>query len=274
MQALVDKLLTTRKWLVLTGAGVSASSGVPTYRDKNGVWQRKPPVTHQQFMQDYQSRQRFWSRNMVGWRFMSQAQPNHAHRALVALEHSNALTHIVTQNVDGLHQRAGSRRVLDLHGRVDSVSCMSCSTVFTRNSIQKWLDQKNPHFINISGHIGPDGDADIDDLDYSNLNIPDCEHCGGILKPDAVFFGASIPKARLTEAEGHMQRAAGLLVIGSSLTVFSGYRFCLWAQQQGKPIVILNEGSTRADQLATIKYSGPCAPVLQLWQQEIERQLS
>lgn len=274
MQAVVERLLTTGKWLVLTGAGVSASSGVPTYRDKQGVWQRKPPVTHQQFMQDYQARQRFWSRNMVGWRFMSEAKPNKAHRALAALEQRQALAHLVTQNVDGLHQRAGSRNVLDLHGRIDSVCCMSCSKVVGRDFIQEWLEQENPNFMKISGHIGPDGDADIDDLDYSDLKVPDCQYCGGILKPNAVFFGDSIPKERLAEAESYMQTVEGLVIIGSSLTVFSGYRFCLWAQQQDKPIVILNEGATRADQLAAIKYSGPCAPVLQLWQQEIDRQLS
>jgi len=274
MQAVVDKLLTTGNWLVLTGAGVSASSGVPTYRDRNGVWQRKPPVTHQQFMQDYQSRQRFWSRNMVGWRFMSQAQPNYAHRALAELEKCNVLDHVVTQNVDGLHQRAGSRKVTDLHGRIDRVSCMSCGASQSRKDLQSWLEQSNPDYVQLSGHLGPDGDAEIDDLDYSHLVVPNCEKCGGILKPDAVFYGDSLPKQRLAKVEALMQKAQGLVVVGSSLTVFSGYRFCLWAQRQGKPIVILNEGQTRADPIATINYRGPCAPVLQLWQQEIQRRWS
>jgi NAD-dependent SIR2 family protein deacetylase len=268
MQDVVDKLVTINKWLVLTGAGISAQSGVPTYRDKNGVWQRKPPVTHQQFMQDHQARQRFWLRNMVGWRFMSQAKPNHAHRALAELEKCNALDHVVTQNVDGLHQQAGSYKVTDLHGRIDRVSCMACGASQSRKTLQSWLEQNNPDYVELSGHLGPDGDAEIDDLDYSHLMVPPCEKCGGILKPDAVFYGDSVPKQRLAKVEELMQKAQGLVVIGSSLTVFSGYRFCLWAQGQGKPIVILNEGQTRADQMATINYRGPCSPALQLWQQQ------
>ncbi|MGB1158700.1 MAG: NAD-dependent protein deacetylase [Porticoccaceae bacterium] len=274
MQDAVDKLVNSKKWLVLTGAGISAQSGVPTYRDKNGVWQRKPPVTHQQFMQDHQARQRFWSRNMVGWRFMSQAKPNHAHRALAELEKCNALDHVVTQNVDGLHQQAGSLKVTDLHGRIDRVSCMACGTSQSRKTLQNWLEQNNPDYVQLSGHLGPDGDAEIDDLDYSNLMVPPCEKCGGILKPDAVFYGDSVPKQRLAKVEELMQEAEGLVVIGSSLTVFSGYRFCLWAQQQDKPIVILNEGQTRADPMATINYRGPCSPALQLWQQTVESYLS
>ncbi len=265
LEQAISILRSQENWLVLTGAGVSAESGVPTYRNSEGVWQRKQPVTHQQFMTDQNARQRFWLRNMLGWRFMTEAQPNSAHRALVALENIGLLSSLVTQNVDGLHQRAGSRNVIDLHGRVDTLSCMSCGIRYPRAPMQRWLEQNNPEYSRIIAVIAPDGDADIDHLDYSKMQIPDCEHCGGIIKPDAVFFGDSIPKDRLTEAQSQLQQAAGLLVVGSSLTVYSGYRFCLWAQQLGKPILIINAGKTRADELATLKLSQPCAEPLQLW---------
>ncbi|MDG1165608.1 MAG: NAD-dependent protein deacetylase [Porticoccaceae bacterium] len=262
---MISTLSSSQNWLVLTGAGVSADSGVPTYRDKQGAWQRLPPVTHQQFMTEQSARQRFWARNMVGWRFMIEAQPNTAHLALAALENTNAVSHLVTQNVDGLHQRAGSCRVIDLHGRLDTVSCMSCGLRYHRGTLQSWMQQNNPEFSQSAGVIAPDGDAHIDQLDYSNMQIPDCEHCGGILKPDAVFFGDSIPRNRLDEARQQLTSAQGLLVVGSSLAVYSGYRFCLWAQAQGKPIVILNQGTTRADSIASLKADSRCASILQEW---------
>jgi NAD-dependent SIR2 family protein deacetylase len=254
-----------RPWLVLSGAGVSAESGVPTYRNKQGDWQRLPPVTHQEFMANYSSRQRFWARNMVGWRFMQEAKPNAAHSALVGLQKRGLVSLIVTQNVDGLHQQAGSQQVIDLHGRVDRVSCMSCGLKFPRGPLQTWLEANNPEYARLSGAIAPDGDADIDQLDYRELRVPDCEHCGGVLKPDAVFYGDSVPRETVTAAESAMQQAQGLLVVGSSLMVFSGYRFCRWAQQQGKPIVLLNQGVTRADDLATVKDDNACGLVLNSW---------
>ena len=265
MQAVISLLSAHRDWLVLTGAGVSAASGVPTYRNSDGVWQRKQPVTHQEFMADRSARQRFWSRNMVGWRFMVDAQPNVAHQALVKLQQLGVVSCLVTQNVDGLHQRAGSRTAIDLHGRVDRVSCMACGLKYPRASLQTWLEERNPEYSSLVGGIAPDGDADIDHLDYSDMQVPDCEHCGGILKPDAVFYGGSIPKDRLLLAEQKLQQASGLVVAGSSLMTYSGYRFCLWAQQQDKPIVLLNEGKTRADELATLKVGGCCGEVLQGW---------
>jgi NAD-dependent SIR2 family protein deacetylase len=238
---------------------------VPTYRDSEGQWQRKQPVTHQEFMADHSSRQRFWSRNMVGWRFMVEAQPNNAHQALVQLEQLGVISCLVTQNVDGLHQRAGSRNVMDLHGRVDTLSCMACGMQYPRAPLQIWLEDHNPEYALLAGGIAPDGDADIDHLDYSSMEIPDCQHCGGIIKPNAVFYGDSIPKQRVTQAEQAMQGAAGLLVVGSSLMTYSGYRFCLWAQRQGKPILLLNDGKTRADEIASAKMGGSCSTALQAW---------
>jgi NAD-dependent SIR2 family protein deacetylase len=265
MKAAISMLRSRNNWLVLTGAGVSAESGVPTYRNSDGVWQRKQPVTHQQFMTDHRARQRFWLRNMVGWRFMTDAQPNQAHRALVSLGQLGVVSSLVTQNVDGLHQRAGSQGVIDLHGRVDTVACMGCGIKYPRAPMQQWLESNNPEQSRLAGTIAPDGDADIDHLDYGSMQVPDCEYCGGIIKPNAVFFGDSIPKDRVAEAQLQLQNAEGLLVVGSSLAVYSGYRFCLWAQQQGKPILIVNQGKTRADEIASLRVGGSCARVLQSW---------
>lgn len=265
MQSALSLLTDHKAWLVLTGAGVSAESGVPTYRNSAGVWQRKQPVTHQDFMAQHSARQRFWSRNMAGWRFMTDAQPNSAHQALVRLQQLGVVSCLVTQNVDGLHQRAGSRAVIDLHGRVDKVSCMACGFQQPRAAIQSWLERKNPEYALLVGSIAPDGDADIDHLDYSSMQVPSCQNCGGIMKPNAVFYGDSVPKERVLKAEQQLQKADGLVVVGSSLMTYSGYRFCLWAQQQGKPILILNEGKTRADAIATVKIGGSCATVLWCW---------
>jgi NAD-dependent SIR2 family protein deacetylase len=249
MKDVISQLIKYSSWLVITGAGISAASGVPTYRDRNGHWQRKPPVTHQDFLNSSVTRQRFWSRNMVGWRFMMKAQPNCAHNVLMALEQEGVVSGIVTQNVDGLHQRAGSRNVIDLHGRIDTVTCMTCRLQLSRQTLQLWLEQNNPEFVLRTGHIAPDGDAELDELDFSVIKVPECSYCGGLLKPDAVFFGDSIPKSRLIKAKNQLLNADALLVIGSSLSAYSGYRFCLWARDQGKPIVIINQGVTRGSSL-------------------------
>lgn len=248
--------------LVLTGAGISAASGVPTYRDRHGRWQRKPPVQHQDFIRDHSTRQRFWARNMVGWRFICEASPNAAHRALATLEQRGRIQHLVTQNVDGLHQRAGSQKVIDLHGRIDRVLCLSCNSSYRRQDLQHWLEHRNPAFAQLAGAIAPDGDADVDNLDYSNLQVPDCENCGGILKPDAVFFGGSVPGKVVEHAREQLEKADALLVVGSSLMVYSGYRFCQWAQQLGKPIAAINQGETRADDFLSVKLNVSCHRLL------------
>ena len=265
MKDVISQLIKYSSWLVITGAGISAASGVPTYRDRNGHWQRKPPVTHQDFLNSSVTRQRFWSRNMVGWRFMMKAQPNCAHNVLMALEQEGVVSGIVTQNVDGLHQRAGSRNVIDLHGRIDTVTCMTCRLQLSRQTLQLWLEQNNPEFVLRTGHIAPDGDAELDELDFSVIKGPECSYCGGLLKPDAVFFGDSIPKSRLIKAKNQLLNADALLVIGSSLSAYSGYRFCLWARDQGKPIVIINQGVTRADILAVVTSDIDCSEILQAW---------
>ena len=269
MEDLIAQLISKSKWLVLTGAGVSAESGVPTYRDKQGNWQRKPPVTHQEFIKDHYARQRFWLRNMAGWRFMSEAEPNSSHRYLVDIEKANQITCLITQNVDGLHQRAGSNHVIDLHGRVDNVGCLSCLKYVPRIEIQELLEFYNPRLSRIVGQILPDGDADIDDVDFSTMKIPDCKYCGGILKPNVVFFGDSIPKPRLTDVSHQMELADGLLVLGSSLVVYSGYRICLEAARQHKPVIIVNQGITRADHIASVKTEERCSIILKAWRDNL-----
>jgi len=248
--------------LVMTGAGISAASGVPTYRDSEGQWQRKPPVQHGAFIADGTVRQRFWARNMVGWRFMRDARPSPSHLALAELERLGHLACLVTQNVDGLHQRAGSRRVIDLHGRIDRVRCQGCGATVHRELIQQWLERHNPAFARLAGAIAPDGDADVDDLDYTSLRVCDCEHCGGILKPDAVFFGGNVPAAVLAETEAALARADALLVVGSSLMVYSGFRICRDAAGRGLPVAAINRGKTRADDLLSLKLELPCDVLL------------
>ena len=262
LQLLADFVHRYPDLLVLSGAGISASSGVPTYRNNEGQWQRRPPVQHGDFLNNHGTRQRFWARNMVGWRFMRDASPSPSHFALAALEALGMIRSVVTQNVDGLHQRAGSRRVIDLHGRIDRVRCLGCDALFHREDIQRWLEQHNRPFAQQVGGVGPDGDAELDELDYSALQVCECQFCGGTLKPDAVFFGGTVPQQVVAEAAAELQRAEALLVVGSSLMVYSGFRFCRWAAAQGKPIAVINQGKTRADGLVALKLSLPCDELL------------
>ena len=265
MEEVTNFLLGSSKWLVLTGAGVSSDSGIPTYRNRLGHWKRKQPVTHQEFIRSLACRQRFWARNVVGWRFIVNAQPNLAHYAISDLQKNGAVMGLVTQNVDGLHQLAGSQNVIDLHGRIDRVKCLSCGDGTPRSSLQSWFELQNPEFVHQAGQIAPDGDADADNLDFTLLRVPCCPKCQGILKPDVVFFGDAVPRKRLETAREMMELASGLLVIGSSLMTYSGYRFCLWANDQNKPIVLVNQGETRADHLATMKAPTTCSLILQSW---------
>lgn len=248
--------------LVLTGAGCSTESGIPDYRDGAGAWKRSPPVHLQPFLQDPAMRQRYWARSLVGWPRFAQARPNAAHRALLRLEQLGRLEQIVTQNVDRLHQRAGSVDVIDLHGRLDQVCCTSCGAHLLREELQQQLLARNPQWALRRAPQAPDGDADLEGADLSGLDVPDCERCGGVLKPDVVFFGESVPAARVARAMQHLAGADALLVIGSSLMVYSGYRFARAAAEAGKPIAAVNLGRTRADTLLSLKVSLPCAQAL------------
>ncbi len=247
---------------VLTGAGCSTDSGIPDYRDANGDWKRRQPVRYQEFVGSERTRQRYWARSLLGWPAFARARPNAAHAALARLEAAGFVHQTVTQNVDGLHQQAGSRRVIDLHGRLDAVTCLECRYRGSREAFQHALAANNPAFAKLAAMLGPDGDADLEDADFSGFRVPCCPSCGGMLKPAVVFFGEPVPKPRVERACQRLAEADALLVIGSSLTVFSGYRFCKLAIAQGQPIAALNLGRTRADDELTLKVALPCGAAL------------
>ena len=247
---------------VLTGAGCSTESGIPDYRDINGAWKHKQPVQYQEFVHTVHARQRYWARSMVGWNRIANAQPNAAHRALTQLEQAGFIHQLVTQNVDGLHQKAGSRRVIDLHGRLDTIDCLACQARWPRTAFQKTLQLLNPDFQAFTVASAPDGDVQLEDVDFSRFQIPSCQRCGGVLKPSVVFFGETIPRPRVELALKRLEMAAALLIVGSSLMVFSGYRFFRAALTQHKPIAAINLGRTRADDQLALKVCAPCGQVL------------
>ncbi len=250
-----------RRLFVLTGAGCSTESGIPDYRDADGAWKRTGPMTFQTFVGDAHARQRYWARSLVGWPRFRRARPNGAHAALARLEADDRIELVVTQNVDGLHQAAGQRRVIDLHGRLDTVRCMTCGRTRSRDLLQHELLERNPQFAGLAAEDAPDGDADLDGVDFSTFDVPACD-CGGILKPDVVFFGESVPRERVAAAMDALAGADAMLVIGSSLMVYSGFRFARAAAEAGKPIAALNIGRTRADHLLSLKVSASCAQAL------------
>lgn len=247
---------------VLTGAGVSTDSGIPDYRDSAGNWKRKQPVQHQAFMSDLYVRQRYWARSLVGWPVIRDALPGAAHQAIFQLEKLGHVHQLVTQNVDRLHQSAGSQNVIDLHGRSDQVRCMGCGSRFPRNQIHDQSATENPAYAHYTATAAPDGDADLEGIDFSAFQIPHCPECGGILKPDVVFFGDNVPKERVLFALDQLKQSDALLVLGSSLMVYSGFRFCRRAQEWDIPICALNHGVTRADDLLSLKLDQPISETL------------
>ena len=247
---------------VLTGAGCSTGSGVPDYRDADGEWKRAQPVTLQDFLASEHTRKRYWARGLVGWQRLRAAQPNAAHLSLAALEHHGRVEQLVTQNVDRLHQAAGSRNVIDLHGRADVVRCMACERRSPRAELHAELVRRNPNFAELDALAAPDGDADVDGIDFAAFDVPACETCGGLLKPDVVFFGESVPRDRVQLAFNALENADAMLIVGSSLMVFSGYRFARAMAEAGKPIAAVNLGKTRADDLLSLKVTQPCADAL------------
>lgn len=248
--------------LVLTGAGCSTESGIPDYRDANGDWKRPQPVTYQAFVGDEATRQRYWARSLIGWRVLHQARPGPAHNALAQLEALGHVALLLTQNVDGLHRRAGSRRVIDLHGCIDRVRCLDCAHGVARATLQAELLARNPAWAALDARSAPDGDADLDGLDFSGFQVPACPQCGGLLKPDVVFFGENVPRERVEQALAGVRQADALLVVGSSLMVYSGYRFVRAAAEAGKPVAAINLGRTRADELLALKVQGAAGATL------------
>jgi NAD-dependent SIR2 family protein deacetylase len=251
-----------RRLFVLTGAGCSVNSGIPDYRDANGDWKRTPPVRFQAFLADETTRRRYWARSMIGWRRFGEARPNNAHRALAALEARGQCEVLLTQNVDRLHQAAGSRAVIDLHGRLDLVRCMSCSATTRRADFQQALDARNAGWVDLEATALPDGDADLERADFSGFDVPACANCGGVLKPDVVFFGETVPRDQVAAAQRHLEDADAMLVVGSSLMVYSGFRFVREAAGRGIPIAAVNIGKTRADDVLTLKVEENCESAL------------
>ncbi|HVE11112.1 MAG TPA: NAD-dependent protein deacetylase, partial [Paraburkholderia sp.] len=231
-------------------------------RDDNGDWKRSPPITLQEFLGPQTLRARYWARSMVGWPVVAQAQPNVAHVALARLEAAGYVDTLVTQNVDGLHQRAGSSDVIELHGSIGEVVCLACGTPHTRASVQQTLEADNPALLDASAEPAADGDAHLEWHALDVFRVPACTHCGGMLKPSVVFFGESVPRERVDTAMRALEAADAMLVIGSSLMVYSGYRFCAHAHKLGKPLAAINLGRTRADPLLSLKVAAPCGGVL------------
>jgi NAD-dependent SIR2 family protein deacetylase len=251
-----------RRLFVLTGAGCSTNSGIPDYRDADGKWKRQQPVTYQAFMRDEATRRRYWARSMIGWRRFGKALPNKAHRALSKLEAAGRSELVLTQNVDRLHQAAGSERVIDLHGRLDTIRCMGCGRKSARDELQDELARLNPNWLDLDAASAPDGDADLDAHDFSSFDVPSCPICQGILKPDVVFFGESVPRDSVDTAAAHLKEADGMLIVGSSLMVYSGFRFVQMAARAGLPIAAVNLGRTRADEMLALKVEEACESAL------------
>jgi NAD-dependent SIR2 family protein deacetylase len=250
-----------RRLFVLTGAGLSTASAIPDYRDVAGAWKRSPPMTIERFRGSHAARQRYWARSMLGWPMLKRARPNPAHHALERLRERGQVELLVTQNVDTLHRQAGSDDVCELHGAVDQVICLACGTRCTRESVQRALLARNDLSERLA-NVAPDGDADLDDEALQQFVVPACSRCGGVLKPDVVFFGEGVPRERTERALTALARADAMLVIGSSLMVYSGYRFCEHAARSGTPIAAINLGRTRADALFAIKLERDCSEVL------------
>ncbi len=250
------------KLTVLSGAGCSTASGIPDYRDDDGNWKHRQPMQFTDFVSTAGNRQRYWAQSFSGWQRIAGATSNPAHLAIAKLEDLGHINCVVTQNVDNLHREAGSRNVIDLHGVLHKIRCLDCNASESRHKFQCLLRRANPHWNAKAWAIAPDGDATISRQDFASFQVPDCGRCGGVLKPDVVFFGESVPAGKVVDARKQLRQSDALLIVGSSLMVFSGFRFARDASEAGIPIAIVNRGATRADELAAVKLSGNCADVL------------
>lgn len=263
-------LLTGRRLAVLTGAGISTDSGIPDYRGPDSP--PANPMTIRQFISSRDYRRRYWARNHLGWRHMAGREPNAGHRALAALERAGLVNGVITQNVDLLHTKAGSRTVINLHGTYDRVVCLDCAHRMSRAELAELLEAANPGFTERAEQLGglavaPDADAVVSDTE--SFTFIDCPACGGVLKPDIVYFGESVAKEIVQQSYSLVEQSEALLVAGSSLTVFSGYRFVRHAAALGIPVAVVNRGPTRGDDLATVKVDAGCSPILTLLAEEL-----
>lgn len=254
------ELLRGRTVAVLTGAGVSTDSGIPDYRGEGAPV--RTPMTFDHFLADENGRRRYWAGSHLGWRHFSAAQPNAGHRAVAQLELAGVVNGIITQNVDGLHLRAGSRRVVDIHGSMDRVRCLHCGQTFARADIAERMARENPWLDAPEGVVlNPDGDVTVEDSE--RMIVPSCTVCGGILKPEVVFFGEFVPVEKFDEARALVRGADALVIAGSSLAVNSGIRLLDQATKRKMPVVIINRGVTKGDPRASLKIDAGTSEVLE-----------
>jgi len=260
MLAELVQLIRGRRIAILTGAGCSTESGIPDYRGPGTRERARNPIQHRAFVSDPIARARYWARSAIGWRLFATVEPNPAHRAIAALEECGLITGLVTQNVDRLHHRAGSRNVVELHGALAEVHCLGCEGRESRDALQLRILELNPRFIHATAELAPDGDAELELVE--GFRVPPCLACGGVLKPDVVFFGDNVPRPRVEQAFAIADAADVLLVVGSSLTVFSGYRFVLRATERNQPVAIVNLGETRGDPHARIRIDAAAGDIM------------
>jgi NAD-dependent SIR2 family protein deacetylase len=259
------------QFLVLTGAGISTPSGIPDYRDSDGVRRGRQPMMYQEFLAAPQSRRRYWARAMLGWPRVRQARPNAAHEALATLQQRGRISALITQNVDTLHDQAGSDDVIELHGRLDRVLCLDCGQRSQRDVIQHQMEAQNPYLRGVDAVQAPDGDTLLDPAFEARFQVPQCPHCAGErMKPDVVFFGENVAQATAARAMAAAENAAGLLVVGSSLMAYSAFRLCRVIAERGKPLIAINLGKTRADDLLDLKIEGSCEALLPLLAQRLD----
>lgn len=267
LQAMADD-----KFLILTGAGISTPSGIPDYRDSDGVRRGRQPMMYQEFLAAPESRRRYWARAMLGWPRVRKARPNAAHEALATLQQRGRISALITQNVDTLHDQAGSHDVIELHGSLHRVLCLDCGQRSERDAIQQQMETHNPYLSGVDAVQAPDGDTLLDPAFEARFRVPQCPHCAGErMKPDVVFFGENVAQPTAARALAAAENAAGLLVVGSSLMAYSAFRLCRVIAERGKPLMAINLGKTRADDLLDLKIEGSCEELLPWLVEELRR---
>ncbi|THF28228.1 NAD-dependent protein deacetylase [Pseudomonas atacamensis] len=267
LQAMADD-----KFLILTGAGISTPSGIPDYRDSDGVRRGRQPMMYQEFLAAPESRRRYWARAMLGWPRVRKARPNAAHEALATLQQRGRISALITQNVDTLHDQAGSHDVIELHGSLHRVLCLDCGQRSERDAIQQQMETHNPYLSGVDAVQAPDGDTLLDPAFEARFQVPQCPHCAGErMKPDVVFFGENVAQPTAARALAAAENAAGLLVVGSSLMAYSAFRLCRVIAERGKPLMAINLGKTRADDLLDLKIEGSCEELLPWLVEELGR---
>ncbi|APV41962.1 NAD-dependent deacetylase [Pseudomonas frederiksbergensis] len=268
----LQQLMADQPFVVLTGAGISTPSGIPDYRDNQGVRRGRQPMMYQEFLSAPESRRRYWARAMLGWPRVRQAQPNVAHEALASLQSSQQISGLITQNVDTLHDQAGSHDVIELHGSLHRVLCLDCGKRSERDSIQQLMETQNPYLAGVDAVQAPDGDTLLDAAFEARFQVPQCPYCAGErMKPDVVFFGENVAQVTAAKAMAAVEKAAGLLVVGSSLMAYSAFRLCRAVADQGKPLMAINLGKTRADDLLDLKIEASCEQLLPLLTQHLSQ---